>query len=686
MSQGFTTVQYGNVTLFRCTTRSISQKEVLDSSGTNLLYMETTVDVTGYLNGHVAGTPSTTDPSSPAVFQYNVTDDGTGADPSGYASRRELQIRRQLPPRQLFVMSVGTGPSGTGGQVLLTASAAPTVMSPAGPANVPPAVNMNISNIDLANGPHCTSFVITHITGDELYTVAATFVICKLECDFNGNVPGNLRGVLSNMWSCQDTLDANLRTSRVYTGQLNLVSANLNAQQLRTIVLPAIVPMFRRDNINIVVQEDGLRLNWSVTDTEVSMAAPYPAKTWSVKHTMHASNAMIGLSTIDIELSGDTSVNKADLIELALYIITAKMFGCTPPNLNVIQGIRNQNWWNQFLVENLELVDMIGDENRIMASARVRKTMTGIEGAAVPANGNQLVIADFAQKFGVPIQSQDVATQGAAGQQPYDRSKSWGGYAGQSPPYQSPSCGILGIFTAYLQNPCSTQHYTTIASGSGTTPPLNLPTQDLNIPIVPGGVPYTVTFSTQLAPADTQNPYISTNQNVSAYTHWQLENLYKTRTMKIGMPIAGPAPVYGTPNYSDTVSTVALCGGISYRIVRVRAARIGSQPQFPDGNAMPAQPIPTSPTPPSGFTGNVYITQTFLKTVLRACTPTITVMGQKIFRAEADYVYVLSRPPNPGELLALGNDMWYGLTLFGSQLLAGNQNTDSANLNSSSWT
>jgi len=691
VASGYTKVQFGNVFLYRCTTRNISQQESLDQSNTDLKFMETTISVSGRMNGHVPGTP--VGPASTPVWQYGLTEDSTGIDPAGNASTREQQIRRQLPPRQLFVMTVGTDWNGQGGNVLISAKPAPATMNPGGVGRIPGVqgpqesvapVGMNVSNVDLRNGPHCTSFVITKIVGDECYDVEATFVICKIECDQYGNVPNNTKGVISNRWTCQDTMDANLRTSRVYTGQMCLTSANLNMQHLRWIVLPPIVPMMRRDSIQIVASEDGLRMDWSVTDVEIAMSAPYPARTWSVTHTNSARFAMFGESHIEVNLSGDSNVNKADLIELALYIITAKMFGTTPPNLNNL-AVHPADFWSQFNVTNIELIDVIGDENRIVARASVKKTMDG-------QNGFAAIVGDIANTFGKPLGPGDLTTSAIArdGRPAYDRAFSWGGYAGDAPPYQSPAVSVVSIFACYLQSPCNDLHTTAAPPTGGVrsniagnqlsvefnqttaAPPTggvrsNIAGNQLSVefnqtPSQASQVPFNATIVSSLAPMDTPNPYISTNplSKSNAYTWWQLENLYKTRTLKVALPTGGSPPAAGA-NFASTVSVVQLGQGISYRVVRVKAERVNKEPQFPDGNMIPAPPGQ------SFYRDSDKIKQTLVKTTIRACTPTQTPMGQTIYRSEAEYVLVLNRPLNPGEQLALGNDMW---SILGSQATA----------------
>lgn len=701
MASGYTYIQYGSIGLNRCTTRNLSQEPQWDDSHTDILFMKTTVTVSGYLNGKNAGM----DFETGATMEYAVAFDGTGVTTNGYASVREQQIRRQLTPRQTFKMVVGD-PNGdtAAGNVLIFCKAAPVDMfGPTGRQTS--GGNINLSDIDLNNGPRCTQFVITRIVGDELYSVDATFEVCQLECDSMGNVPNNLRGIISNRWSCTDGLDANLRTTRTYMGHLRVASANMNPQQLRSLVIPPLASFFRRDAIHIAVSEDGLMLNWSVTDTEVAMSAPYPARTWSVTHSVGGSSeiqtSFSGLNTIEVNLTGDTSVNKGDLVELAMYIITAKAFGVNPTQINGdrVPGLSPdavEKFWRQVVIKSIEVVDIIGDENRIIARATILAT------PIFEVNGNgdlmQLAVTAIAKRFATPLDSVDLTTSAVTrdGKQPYNRALSIGAVAGDPIEYSSPAALITKIFLSYLQSPCDDLHYTALATTIGSSAPglpsyQNLDRQDNNYPATNGNPVPIVTVYPTIDPNATQNPYTSPGHSNAAYTKWRLENVYRTKKNRLQLPIARVRrglpdsrfnpPVVAQPNYFDTSSIAQLSDGQCRRIIRVSAERIGMEPQFPDPDALPKFLTPVGVSygsfPIGQVPPHIEIYQYCLWSRVRPGTPVQTVTGAMLYRADAEYCMALSREPNPGEQLELGNDMWS---------LIGRQSTDpSGALTNSDW-
>ncbi len=648
MAAAGTYVEYGNVRIHRCVTRSFDQVAVFDESGTDLLYSKFTIRVSGYLHGH--------DDWS-YFHQLPYVNDGTGA------TGAHKGVRYQLPPRLAFKMAVGAASDGTpstsGGQpiVLLEANPAPANMIP------PPSqyANINLQNVDLANGPKCLEFSVSHITGNELFAVDATFEVCKLECNPDGSCPYNSYGVLSNRWSVEDSLDANLQTTRTYTGQLVVASANLQAHQLRWIVAPPLAPAFRRDRMHFAVSADGLRLNWTITDQEISASAPYPATKWSVRHTVRSNQALMGTSSIDIALEGKSNVNKADLIEIALYVICNKLLGRNPQQLNALAP-------EDYIVESVEFTDHIGDVAMITASAQVRKTCDVLKGVS----GNFL-------NLGMPIKFQHLpapndGTEGGLGGLPlldaggdvigyqgdtggghkYHPSVSWGGYAGQVPAVEGPA-RIVGLFACYLQTPCNNVHG--LVNTSTVIPSQNVGSLSESSQLSQN-IPYTATYGDSTNP--TQNSTYSTSHQAKAYLFWQVDNIYRRRSMRIQMPIA-TAP---TTAYDATSSFVKLAGDQIFRVLRVHAERVGADPEFFD----PETGIPPWPVPDPVPTGWKEIKQYYLKHTIRPGKTTDTVTGQSIHRATMEIVIGLSRPPSSVEKLAIGNDKW---TNLGAQSTAG---------------
>ena len=747
MPQGYTTVKYGDVVFYRCQTRMVDQSPEWDPSHTDVMFMRTKISISGYLNGLWYGYVSGASPSDVGpTGSYPLTFDGLNQPgnipvyPQGYASTREQQIRRKLGPRQTFTMLVGDdNGDGFGGTPLFECNPAPVnEVDNLAPGMSPPAVgvsartapngqkSINLSGIDVCNGPKCTSFRITSVHGDNLYSIEAEFEICHLECDIDGNVPGNTFGVLSNKWSCHDALDSNLRTTRTYAGTLRCAS-QINAQQLRWLCLPPLVRMFRREHFEFTVSEDGLTLKWVCVDQEVACTPPYPALTWNVTSSTQALNAMQARQTVEVSLTGNVNTNKSDLTELALYIMSIKIFAQTPQQINQANLGKNDpavNNNNQYLVDSLEFVDYIGDEIRITGRMSARAPLRGNNFDSWVQQGANFANNDFREPATAALLTNSAIKNNA--RPSYNGTYSYGAYPigsavpsgvatfkGDVTEYSSPAASITQIFMNYLQYPCSDTHAT--YNGPGTPGPggsapyyqRNLDSTDNNQqPYVdvtsptnsnqspdpdpaPSNPP---TYNTTVVPSDApelnQNPYVSPGQQARAYTHWQLQNLYTVKTMRIQLPIANVAfpdspitgPQAGMFNVLNTSSFAQLGGEQATRIVRVMAQRIGSEASFPDINTWFNSFIVSgiSASTPSGDPPAIYYTsansniaaagasgsQIFqwpLKRKIKPSTVTTTITGQLLYTAVAEYHIGLSRAPNAGEQLDLGNNMWDNL-------------------------
>ena len=217
MSNGQTIVRYGDsstgVTLYRCLTRRIEQRPVMDTSNASVKCWKFVVQVTGYLHGW------------PTACSYLTV--GGFAAPSD-ASTLHKAARWRLGPRQKFEMKVGcTGTDFTTGQRLLFAKPMTTVTTPND------LTSSGLTDFDVEDGPRCLQFDVVHVSADNIYKVEAVFEISKLQCNDDDEAPDNTNGVLSHRWACVDSIDANLRTVRTYHGMLEIATSQFSPHWFR---------------------------------------------------------------------------------------------------------------------------------------------------------------------------------------------------------------------------------------------------------------------------------------------------------------------------------------------------------------------------------------------------------------------------------------------------------------------
>lgn len=696
MAAGYTIVQYGDLTMYRVTTEEVNQEQVFDESRTDQIYVKTTITVTGYVHGYNGSSGSFGVPA----WLYQMQADGTANKYDGSAALAEKQFRARLSPRQRFRMYTGCLEIGMdqfpNGSILFDIQPAPLSMIPApgDGAGVPNGEdeeeeseeenitvedtgNISLAGIDLNNGPRNLTFRIVQIAGDNLFKVSATFELCHLECVCEGCT--NTFGVLSNRWSCVDDIDTDLQTTRTYSGTLVVASANLSVNSLRWLTIPPLQPLMRIKSMNFNVSTDGLKLNWMVVHEEVAASAPWPARTWSVTQTEEQLNGMTQWSYVDVDLTGDSVVNKKELITLAYWIIFAKFYGKTPLQIQALIDGGQSFLTDHCIVHSISITDYIGQKNRITAKAKAQRFVFAVpvERGANPFDrqflidqamaGNAMApaagLAPGFDSLGVPLTSDNFPDSFRDNPPPYKQNYSWGAYEGQTPELEGPA-QLAGVFGCFLQNPCNDIHgmykpNTPIRNPSGAP--------DQNATVLeeqPQMFPVVVSVSDELPELA---PYYSDSQEEAMYIFWQIDNLYKNNKLKAQMPIAAPED----DPYAATSSFVTLGGPQGKRIIRVSGERVGKWPEFPDPDDLPEFPLA------SNLPESARILQTCLRFKIKPGTPMVNPLGQLLYRADAEYVLGLSRAPLPDEQLALGNDKWN---------ILGNQSTSpGAELTNSDW-
>lgn len=600
MANGQTCIQYGELRLYRCQTRRIEQRPVMDIARVNMKCWRFVVQVTGYLHGF----------NEACKYAEVVTSPATPPPESG--SQAHQQVRWRLLPRQTFKMAVGcTSTDINSGTVILYADPMTGVVSPADLAET------GLSNYDVDDGPRCTQFDVVHVSADNIFRVEATFEIHLVQCDDDGAALNNTTGVLAHRWSCADSLDHNLRTTRTYRGLLELATSNFSPHWFRYLVVPPLQPGMRRDHIQFVATEDGKRLQYTIVDTEVAISAPPPARRWSVEHTERSLNqdGLKVTSQISVTLEGASDVDKGQLIVLGLYIVSAKLQGSKPGEApDPPQPI---------FFNDISITDLTGDVNVVRVSASCWRYAQDIGGLAVRADGFRKVItADDLPAF--------VAE--------YDPKRSAEGYDGDEPALQGP-VPLAGIFRTYLQTSCAN-----IGGISGS--------QIGNGDLEPAAGPRTES-SMIVAPslADEPVPWYSESHASNMYTTFQMESVYKTNAMRAAMPIASIGNVGGGFDTSNAVSIIDLSRPQTRRIVRMHAERVGQWPEFPDPESLDGgyATVPVDVAP---------IGQRVLHSRLLGGTVTKSAAGEDIYRARMEIVYALSRPFAPIELLKFGSNKW----------------------------
>ena len=340
MADGQTIVRYGNVMLYHCITRRIEQCPVWDSAGVSLKCWKFVVIVTGYLNG------------LPGEVSYSIPQ-------VAGAANTHMAARWRLAPRQFFQMAIGcAADTPVSGTVILQAN-------PLEGVDVSTLASTGLTGFDVDDGPRCLQFDVTQVSGNNVFRVEAAFEIHRVQCTDSDGAGGNNSGVLAHRWACADSIDVNQRTTRTYHGILEIASSVWSPHWFRSLVVPPIQNGMRRDQMEFVATEDGKKLQYTITDVDVAIAAPYPARTWSIDHTITSLNgdSLKVTEQIAVTLTGDHNVDKTQLITLGLYIISAKLTEAPPPAVSDSKAVGGLFW------NDLTISDLSGDVNAVRLSA-----------------------------------------------------------------------------------------------------------------------------------------------------------------------------------------------------------------------------------------------------------------------------------------------------------------------------
>jgi len=683
-SAGQTIIQYGDgansVIIYRCDATQIEQRPVLEESGTDLKNWRFIVRGVGYIHGWPNG----------AVLNGPVIDpiDGSGGSAriQGQGAAPVLmQNRWRLPPRQRFWMATGctSNSISSGKRTLFADPLSETVNFPdLGPESLttprtckdstgdcrtdPQFGQTGLSLCDVNDGPRNLQFDVIHVAGGNIFKVAYAFEVNLVLCK-DQDQSTNTTGVLSHRWSCTDQLDANYQTVRSYSGTLELATAAFNPHWFRYLVVPPIQYGFRRDHMSFQATTDGKKLRYDIVDVAVARTPPPPATQWQVEHHESFINQspVISQSSCTVTLQGDTDVNKADLITLGLYIITAKLIGVKPgdPQPGLVT------------LKDLQIVDYTGDFNRVVVSATAQRPLQPME-----VEGNNVVNGMTIPNVGGfqdEITKKDFIGLPAGANYDFKRSQ-WGGYVGEAPLYSGPE-PLTTIFSSILSNSCNPAFYIggrENISGGGVNNGTNMLFNDWNRNADPNRIDAPTFDATEVSDIpgqqDTLGAYYSQAAQTNPYTHYQCETKVSKNCLRAAMPIAKNPTV---ADYTDSTAIVQIGPIQATMEVRLEAERIGDWPQCPDPEMLGGISLAPGQTQYATIsavtTQQIYgggqqiissgqppITMKCLESTLLPRTSEPTANGQQTFFAGFQAKYALSRAPGPYDILKLGHNMW----------------------------
>lgn len=617
MPFGQTCVEYNGVHITRCVTEQFDEEAVYDQGGSQLLYHRFTITVAGYCTGDDRTSYTPQNPAQPDSFYGGGVSVSTDTpDPTDQV----VWIRSHLlKPRHRFTMRTGTGPSpaANGGTFMLEVDPYPTSIGASGewPLASPTVANGGPGDergYDLNNGPKCLGVSVTRIVGNNLLFVRATFEITKLECETgDGRAATVTKGVLSNRWTMEDGIDANQMTIRTIHGRLRVTTPHIEANAFRGWAIPTLQDGFRRESMKFVVTEDGLSLDYTITDKEVAFSCPPPATSWRFKYTESVLNGSMSLADVVVWLQGNRSTPKSELMKTAAAIAHAKTKFLAVP--------KPQN----FVIKDVTCIDEYGDsENSITLRVQIARPKEDAEmaGVKVSSLGKPIEAADFAVVAGNPAGALQPLAIG------YDRNKSTA-FLTAGHIDTDGMLPVVNAFRDYLHQSCGDFHKieSSIEQGNINYYAANQPSYTLSVAVV-----------TTLPTTGTTTGYLKASEKDQPYTNWQCESLFHENKTRVHLPVAGAVSFSsggGAGPLAIASAVVTLAQGIATRTIRFKGTRIGKAPDIPKA----PDEIPLN----QSLSGSTDPKATLLDARIRPVVPSRTVDGDTIYSVDGEFIYAI---------------------------------------------
>lgn len=517
---------------------------------------------------------------------------------------------------------------------------------------------------DANGGPTPIDVNIEEIFGGQAFRVSFEIEVCRVMCNTNNGefddtaIPSELhpdylmssidesQKILSNTWSVEETCDDQWRRTKAIEGELRVRDSRYIAQKYRALVLPSLIPGYRRTAMRFASDPTNLVLKYRVEDKQAEAAPPAPAIDWKVTHVDSARDEYGQVERqVTIELVGPPRVDKKSLMGLALNLLDARFHEASKPLANRIQQVGVIPYVRQALI-----ITQAVHSPTITLMCNIRVTAEPILGG--PASFHTAIFQS----------SQGIDTTPVIGGQP----NPFAGYNPERWPIPRPfeSNSPWGIFATYLQSPCSVWHampeYQRIQFDTGTNPigndaPGVMPPETPKYWVQPEYTYYpspTAFIDKDNLPATTYNaPGASfATHEVFPYTHVDVDTRYSADSGVMALPLSGKRKgqprhaSLGGGNAESTIVTIPVHAGIMTRTLVVNATRHGRPPELPE----PKQRL----VDPNG------VVETLIgKTDLVLDAPKLSSDNtHRVFSGQMRITYVLSRPLTTAEKYRCANN------------------------------
>lgn len=192
--------------------------------------------------------------------------------------------------------------------------------------------------VDTANGPKPTRVSVDQCLGG-YYRITFEIEINKIRClgGETGEADSNTKYAvadgfkLSHRCWTEETIDDNFYSTRVTYGKITASSTNASRtiHHYRPDGYPPLEVGFKRVSVKYSESQDGLSLNYVITDKQVRNSVPYPATSFSGTIQYTLINSVQETATLQLTLVGNPFVPRDVLLGLAVTTVMNKIDNIT---------------------------------------------------------------------------------------------------------------------------------------------------------------------------------------------------------------------------------------------------------------------------------------------------------------------------------------------------------------------
>jgi hypothetical protein len=370
-------------------------------------------------------------------------------------------------------------------------------------------------------------------------------------------------GVISNRWSCIDRLDESSFLVRTYTGTVRLSNPHWNPHDYRVLTLPPLVTGMRRESIEYRASEDGLKLQYTITDKEVTITPPEGCSDIRIRHSEAAVNlgAIIEFNLV-VSMKAEKDGSLFDLHRISAAIIEDRL------NLNF-----NQEPTFATQITRYDITSEQGSNSDFALVVIIQGFRTKIkpQGDGVNQQLNNMSNSVLKRQASVPSTVlKDYKNQLAKG----NRENEQPTFQGVIPALSALHAEIASRCTENLSVSTSVKTQEENGYRAGRVTELKSISPDYNTEGMFPTLQIEILDSLQDAP----DPSYSDSSYAGVYTDYRISSKYGSSGLIAQLPVAKTA----SDSYSPAAVFVTIGPVQQTRRVIVEAERTGSQPRLPN--------------------------------------------------------------------------------------------------------